>query len=68
MCKVISLLLFVLKIFVVHLAVKGHSIFVGNLPETATVGQLKVIFEQFGPIKPDGIRVRSQKVCFKLFF
>ncbi|XP_044487965.1 nuclear transport factor 2-like isoform X2 [Mangifera indica] len=42
-------------------AVKGHSIFVGNLPETATVGQLKVIFEQFGPIKPDGIRVRSQK-------
>ncbi|XP_031268183.1 nuclear transport factor 2-like isoform X2 [Pistacia vera] len=42
-------------------AVKGHSIFVGNLPDTATVGQLKVVFEQFGPIKPDGIQVRSQK-------
>ncbi|KAJ0052631.1 hypothetical protein Pint_03174 [Pistacia integerrima] len=42
-------------------AVKGHSIFVGNLLDTATVGQLKVVFEQFGPIKPDGIQVRSQK-------
>ncbi|KAJ0038561.1 hypothetical protein Pint_23504 [Pistacia integerrima] len=51
----------VLMIFIVHIAVKGHSIFVGNLPDTATVGQLKVVFEQFGPIKPDGIQVRSQK-------
>ncbi|KAL5761620.1 hypothetical protein ACOSP7_017884 [Xanthoceras sorbifolium] len=42
-------------------AVKGHSIFVGNLPESATVGQLKEIFERFGSIKPDGIQVRSQK-------
>ncbi|TXG56635.1 hypothetical protein EZV62_017948 [Acer yangbiense] len=42
-------------------AVKGHSIFIGNLPESATVLQLKEIFEQFGPIKPDGIQVRSQK-------
>ncbi|KAK2636043.1 hypothetical protein Ddye_030835 [Dipteronia dyeriana] len=42
-------------------AVKGHSIFIGNLPESATVLQLQEIFEQFGPIKPDGIQVRSQK-------
>ncbi|XP_031281508.1 nuclear transport factor 2-like isoform X1 [Pistacia vera] len=42
-------------------AVKGHSIFAGNLPDTATAGQLEVVFEQFGPIKPDGIQVRSQK-------
>ncbi|KAK1553403.1 hypothetical protein Q3G72_034386 [Acer saccharum] len=42
-------------------AVKGHSIFIGNLLESATVLQLKEIFEQFGPIKPDGIQVRSQK-------
>ncbi|GAY44212.1 hypothetical protein CUMW_080490, partial [Citrus unshiu] len=35
-------------------AAKGHSIFVGNLPDSATVDQLKLIFEQFGPVKPDG--------------
>ncbi|TXG57068.1 hypothetical protein EZV62_018381 [Acer yangbiense] len=43
------------------LAIKGHSIFIGNLPEIATVLPLKEIFEQFGEIKPDGIQVRSQK-------
>lgn len=42
-------------------AAKGHSIFVGNLPDSATVDQLKLIFEQFGTVKPDGIQVRSQK-------
>lgn len=42
-------------------AAKGHSIFVGNLPDSATVDQLKFIFEHFGPVKPDGIQVRSQK-------
>lgn len=47
--------------------VKGHSIFVANLPMSATVQQLKETFEKFGPIKPNGVQVRSYKIeknCF----
>lgn len=51
-----------LDILILLIAAKGHSIFVGNLPDSATVDQLKLIFEQFGPVKLDGIQVRSQKV------
>ncbi|XP_015584578.2 nuclear transport factor 2 [Ricinus communis] len=47
--------------------VKGYSIFVANLPMNATVEQLKETFEKFGPIKPNGVQVRSykqEKNCF----
>lgn len=43
---------------------EGHSIHVRNLPYDATVGQLEKEFKKFGPIKRDGIQVRSSKVCF----
>ncbi|GAV61442.1 NTF2 domain-containing protein/RRM_6 domain-containing protein [Cephalotus follicularis] len=41
--------------------VKGHSIFVANLPMNATVEQLAEIFKVHGTIKPDGVQVRSHK-------
>uniref|UniRef100_A0A2P2ML56 Uncharacterized protein MANES_01G027100 n=1 Tax=Rhizophora mucronata TaxID=61149 RepID=A0A2P2ML56_RHIMU len=47
--------------------VKGHSIFVANLPMNATVEQLREAFEKFGHIKSDGVQVRSykqEKNCF----
>ncbi|KAG8654229.1 nuclear transport factor 2 isoform X2 [Manihot esculenta] len=47
--------------------VKGYSIFVANLPMNATVEQLVETFEKFGPIKPNGVQVRSykqEKNCF----
>ncbi|XP_065860584.1 nuclear transport factor 2-like [Euphorbia lathyris] len=47
--------------------VKGYSIFVANLPMNATVEQLIETFEKFGPIKPNGVQVRSykqEKNCF----
>ncbi|XP_074583111.1 nuclear transport factor 2-like isoform X2 [Curcuma longa] len=45
----------------------GHSIYVKNLPLDATPAQLEDVFKKFGPIKPDGIQVRSNKLqgfCF----
>ncbi|KAK4788463.1 hypothetical protein SAY86_019782 [Trapa natans] len=41
--------------------VKRHSIFVGNLPLDATEAMLEVAFKRFGPIKRNGIQVRSSK-------
>ncbi|MQL95759.1 hypothetical protein Taro_028432 [Colocasia esculenta] len=47
--------------------VDGHSIYIKNLPLNATVIQLEEEFKRFGPIRPDGIQVRSNKqqgFCF----
>lgn len=41
---------------------KAYAIFVANLPMNATVEQLERVFKKFGPIKRDGIQVRSSKV------
>ncbi|KAJ8774613.1 hypothetical protein K2173_017059 [Erythroxylum novogranatense] len=41
--------------------VKGYSVFVANLPMDATEQQLREVLEKFGPIKSDGIQVRSYK-------
>ncbi|KAJ7943335.1 Ras GTPase-activating protein-binding protein 2-like [Quillaja saponaria] len=44
---------------------KAYAIFVANLPMSATVEQLEQVFKKFGPIKRDGIQVRSNKgSCF----
>ncbi|KAJ6293922.1 hypothetical protein OIU76_022069 [Salix suchowensis] len=48
----------------VHEEAEGHSIFVKNLPFNATVEQLEEAFKRFGPIKHDGIQVRSSKQGF----
>ncbi|KAL1365840.1 hypothetical protein HN51_013802 [Arachis hypogaea] len=40
---------------------KAYAIFVANLPLNATVEQLERVFKKFGPIKRDGIQVRSNK-------
>ncbi|KAL2329868.1 hypothetical protein Fmac_017449 [Flemingia macrophylla] len=50
-----------------HEEVEGHSIYIRNLPLNVTVAQLEVEFNKFGPIKPEGIQVRSNKqqgYCF----
>lgn len=47
--------------------VEGHSIYIGGLPPNAMVSQLEEEFKKFGPIKSDGIQVRSSKphgFCF----
>lgn len=47
--------------------VEGHSIYVRNLPMNATVTQLEEEFKKFGPIKSNGVQVRSNKhqgFCF----
>ncbi|KAK9267032.1 hypothetical protein L1049_025301 [Liquidambar formosana] len=43
---------------------EGHSIYVRNLPLSATVEQLEEEFKKFGPIKRGGIQVRSNKQGF----
>lgn len=43
---------------------EGYSIYVRNLPQNATAGQLEEVFAKFGPIKQDGIQVRSNKQGF----
>ncbi|GFZ19234.1 nuclear transport factor 2 (NTF2) family protein with RNA binding (RRM-RBD-RNP motifs) domain-containing protein [Actinidia rufa] len=45
-----------------HEEVKGHSIYVRNLPLNITVAQLEVEFKKFGPIKQGGVQVRSNKL------
>ncbi|CAN1314146.1 Nuclear transport factor 2 [Linum perenne] len=50
-----------------YTGLKGHSIFVANLPMDATPEQLIETFQKFGPIKPTGVQVRSykqEKNCF----
>ncbi|XVE56798.1 hypothetical protein DITRI_Ditri04bG0039800 [Diplodiscus trichospermus] len=47
---------------------EGHSIYVRNLPYTATPAQLEEAFKKFGPIKPNGIQVRSNKQGFTFGF
>ncbi|PPR82206.1 hypothetical protein GOBAR_AA38512 [Gossypium barbadense] len=47
---------------------EGHSIYVRNLPYTATPVQLEVAFKKFGPIKRNGIQVRSNKQGFTFGF
>ncbi|XP_074588965.1 nuclear transport factor 2-like [Curcuma longa] len=47
---------------VVEAEADGHSIFVKSLPLDATPEQLEQEFKKFGPIKPDGIQVRSHKL------
>ncbi|XP_042484674.1 nuclear transport factor 2-like isoform X2 [Macadamia integrifolia] len=45
----------------------GHSIYIKNLPLNATPAQLEEEFKKFGPIKSDGVQVRSNKqqgFCF----
>ncbi|KAK8948771.1 hypothetical protein KSP39_PZI005436 [Platanthera zijinensis] len=47
--------------------VDGYSIYIKNLPMNATPAQLEEEFKKFGPIKPNGIQVRSNKLqgfCF----
>ncbi|CAH8389646.1 unnamed protein product [Eruca vesicaria subsp. sativa] len=42
----------------------GHSIYVRNLPFDTTPTQLEEVFKSFGPIKHEGIQVRSNKQGF----
>ncbi|KAJ8559385.1 hypothetical protein K7X08_003443 [Anisodus acutangulus] len=46
-------------------AADGYSIYIKGLPMSATVAQLADEFKKFGPIKNDGIQVRSNRgFCF----
>ncbi|KAF2312868.1 hypothetical protein GH714_040924 [Hevea brasiliensis] len=48
----------------IHEEAEGHSIYVRNLPFNATAAQLDGVFKKFGPIKHEGIQVRSNKQGF----
>lgn len=50
------------------LTVEGHSIYIRNLPLNVTVSQLEAEFQKFGAIKPNGVQVRSNKVCFTCYY
>ncbi|KAL5987872.1 hypothetical protein ACLOJK_035628 [Asimina triloba] len=44
-----------------HEEAEGHSIYIRGLPLSATVPELEEEFKKFGPIKPGGIQVRSNR-------
>ncbi|GFP90411.1 putative g3bp-like protein [Phtheirospermum japonicum] len=47
--------------------VEGYSIYIRNLPLNVTVAELEAVFKKFGPIKQNGVQVRSnqqQGFCF----
>lgn len=48
----------------VHDEGDGHSVYIRNLPLNATEPQIETEFKKFGPIKPGGIQVRSNKLGF----
>ncbi|KAH9613211.1 hypothetical protein KSS87_011544 [Heliosperma pusillum] len=43
---------------------EGYSIYVRNLPQSATAEQVEEVFTKFGPIKQGGVQVRSNKQGF----
>ncbi|EOY22086.1 RNA binding protein, putative isoform 1 [Theobroma cacao] len=47
---------------------EGHSIYVRNLPYAAMPAQLEEAFKKFGPIKRNGIQVRTNKQGFTFGF
>lgn len=50
------------------LTVEGHSIYIRNLPINFTVAQLEAEFAKFGPIKQNGVQVRSKEVSHTVGF
>ena len=50
------------------LTVEGHSIYIRNLPLYVTVAQLETEFAKFGPIKQNGVQVRSKEVSHNAGF
>lgn len=53
----------------VSLYVTGEekSVYVGNLPSSVSASDLEYEFKNFGRLKPDGVTVRSRKVCDDCF-
>lgn len=47
---------------------EGFSIYIKNLPMNVTPPQIEVVFKSFGPIKRNGIQVRSHKVLPTILF
>lgn len=58
----------IFKPLLIKSAGEGRSIYVRNLPFDATAEQLEEVFKKFGPIKHEGIQVRSNKVSIRQFF
>jgi RNA recognition motif-containing protein len=50
----------------VSCAADVHSVYIKNLPTNITPAEVEEEFVRFGPIKPGGVNVRSQKlgVCY----
>lgn len=46
----------------VSCAADVHSVYIKNLPTNITPAEVEEEFVRFGPIKPGGVNVRSQKV------
>ncbi|MFS7915963.1 putative Ras GTPase-activating protein-binding protein [Helianthus anomalus] len=44
--------------------VEGYSVYIKGLPMNATHALLEEEFKKFGPIKPNGIQIRNNRVCF----
>lgn len=45
------------------LAAESRSIYIRGLPLNAEAAQVEEEFKKFGPIKPGGVQVRSNRVC-----
>ncbi|KAM0019584.1 putative Ras GTPase-activating protein-binding protein [Helianthus debilis subsp. tardiflorus] len=44
--------------------VEGYSVYIKGLPMNAKHALLEEEFKKFGPIKPNGIQIRNNRVCF----
>lgn len=52
----------------VFVIVESKSVYVGNVPPSVTESDLENEFKKFGRIRPDGVAIRSRKVCIVIYY
>lgn len=45
-------------------AVEVKSVYVRNVPTTMSASEIGEEFKKFGKLRPDGVAIRTRKVCF----
>lgn len=50
-------------LFLSFLIVEVKSVYVRNVPTTMDPSEIEEEFKKFGKLKPDGVAIRTRKVC-----
>ena len=47
-----------------EIKIESKSVYVGNVPSNVTEADLENEFKKFGQLIPEGVAIRSRKVCY----